>query len=120
YTRPVRGFEAIATSTSPPDAPVPDTALGWPPYLSAHALAPTPPGCTPCQTSVPDPIPRSEAITTLFAGDTRIAGSPSTLAPHPPTTGSSWATWRDRTGVTAHRLETAVRQRRTLPDRSRR
>src|SRR5437879_12358025 len=71
-------------SVSPPDAPIPPVALGWPRYSRLQALALAPPGCPrPRHTSVPPPIPRSDDRKTLFAGDTWIAGSPATLVPQP-------------------------------------
>src|SRR4051812_19587681 len=75
---------AIASWSSPPDAPKPATALGWPSYVRAHAFAAVvPPSCVPLQKSVPLPTPRSEARPTRLSLLTWMLGSPAVFVPHP-------------------------------------
>ena len=78
------GALAIARSVSPPDAPVPATALGCPRYSRPQPEAPEPPVAPrPRQTSVPPLRPRSELRNTSEAGETWMAGSAATLSPQP-------------------------------------
>src|SRR5438128_3041524 len=69
---------------SPPEAPMPDTALGWPRYSSPQPDAPAPPSPPrPRHSSLPLPTPFSEPRNTLSARETWIAGSPAMFVPQP-------------------------------------
>src|SRR5438034_714483 len=69
---------------SPPEAPAPDTAFGWPRYSSAHPDAPLPPRAPrPRHSSLPLPKPFSEPRKTLSTRETWIAGSPAMFVPQP-------------------------------------
>src|SRR6266566_489105 len=78
------GALAIATSMSPPEAPTPDTAFGWPRYSRAHPDAPLPPRAPrPRHSALPLPRPFSEPRKTLSTRETWIAGSPAMFVPQP-------------------------------------
>src|SRR3954447_12003933 len=70
---------------SPPEAPAPPKAFGWPRYSACwQAFAPGPPRpLSARQASEPLPTPRSDPRNTSLILDTWIDGSPSTLVPQP-------------------------------------
>src|SRR5919197_4387458 len=70
---------------SPPEAPLPSTAFGWPRYSACpHADAPAPPRPPRLRhRSLPPPSPRSEPRKTSLSRLTWMAGSPSVFVPHP-------------------------------------